>query len=178
MLNVFFPSVCTIYRVALLIEVTVNILESLHRWITVWTKMKMTPADSISGNAINSMGVSAPPPVEHTPVPASQPSPRVFQERVHISVNTLPEFTSVSALDFLTVSPNIGVERLLWAGLKKWLTAYQVVTPNYHRDCSSEMCPVALSITWDYSSLSILPTSHCGSGLAVGVCSIRLNFYC
>uniref|UniRef100_A0A3B4TUQ8 GDNF family receptor alpha-4-like n=5 Tax=Seriola TaxID=8160 RepID=A0A3B4TUQ8_SERDU len=53
-------------------------------------------------NAINSMGVSAPPPVEHTPVPASQPPPRVFQERVHISVNTLPEFTSVSALYFLT----------------------------------------------------------------------------
>ncbi|XP_071317446.1 GDNF family receptor alpha-4-like [Trachinotus anak] len=46
-------------------------------------------------NAINSMGISAPPPVEHTPVPASQPSPRVFQERVHISVNTLPEFTSM-----------------------------------------------------------------------------------
>ncbi|XP_031176281.1 GDNF family receptor alpha-4-like isoform X1 [Sander lucioperca] len=47
-------------------------------------------------NAISSMGISAPPPVENTPVPASQPSPHVFQERVHVSVNTLPEFNSLS----------------------------------------------------------------------------------
>ncbi|XP_041865220.1 GDNF family receptor alpha-4-like [Melanotaenia boesemani] len=46
-------------------------------------------------NAINSMGISAPPPVEHTPVPVSQPSPRVYQESVHVSVNTLPEFNSM-----------------------------------------------------------------------------------
>lgn len=46
-------------------------------------------------NAISSMGISAPPPVENTPVPASQPSPRVYQETVHVSVNTLPEFNSM-----------------------------------------------------------------------------------
>ncbi|XP_054899980.1 GDNF family receptor alpha-4-like [Poeciliopsis prolifica] len=50
-------------------------------------------------NAISSMGISAPPPVELTPVPVSQPSPRVFQERVHVSVNTLPEFNSMEDSD-------------------------------------------------------------------------------
>ncbi|KAM7397925.1 hypothetical protein PAMA_006001 [Pampus argenteus] len=45
--------------------------------------------------AISSMGISAPPPVENTPAPASHPSPRVYQERVHVSVNTLPEFNSM-----------------------------------------------------------------------------------
>lgn len=77
--------------------------------------MKMTPADSVSGNAISSMGISAPPPVENTPVPASQPSPHVYQERVHVSVNTLPEFNSVSALYLLTVSPYVSVRHLLRA---------------------------------------------------------------
>ena len=67
--------------------------------------MKISPADFVSGNAINSMGISAPPPVEHTPVPVSQPSPRVYQERVHVSVNTLPEFNSVSTHSLYTVSP-------------------------------------------------------------------------
>nr|XP_020454516.1 GDNF family receptor alpha-4-like [Monopterus albus] len=46
-------------------------------------------------NAISSMGISAPPPVENAPVPGSQPSPRINQERVHDSVNTLPEFNSM-----------------------------------------------------------------------------------
>ncbi|XP_074529288.1 GDNF family receptor alpha-4-like [Halichoeres trimaculatus] len=47
-------------------------------------------------NAISSMGISAAPPAEkNTPVPASVPSPRVYQERVHVSVNTLPEFNSM-----------------------------------------------------------------------------------
>ncbi|XP_071754234.2 GDNF family receptor alpha-4-like [Centroberyx gerrardi] len=46
-------------------------------------------------NAISSMGSGAPPPVENTPMPASQPSPRVYQERVHVSVNTLPDFNSM-----------------------------------------------------------------------------------
>uniref|UniRef100_A0A3Q3XGD4 GDNF/GAS1 domain-containing protein n=1 Tax=Mola mola TaxID=94237 RepID=A0A3Q3XGD4_MOLML len=50
--------------------------------------------------AISSMGISVPPPVENTPVPASQPPPRIYQERVHISVNTLPEFNSVSTRRF------------------------------------------------------------------------------
>ncbi|XP_075958400.1 GDNF family receptor alpha-4-like isoform X2 [Anarhichas minor] len=45
-------------------------------------------------SGISSMGISAPP-VENTPVPASQPSPRVYQERVHARVNTLPEFNSM-----------------------------------------------------------------------------------
>lgn len=67
--------------------------------------MKAAPADSVSGNAISSMGISAPPPVENTPVPASQPSPRIHQERVHVSVNTLPEFNSVSARYFVALAP-------------------------------------------------------------------------
>ncbi|XP_017293287.1 GDNF family receptor alpha-4 [Kryptolebias marmoratus] len=46
-------------------------------------------------DAISSMGISAPPPVELTPVPVSQPSPRVYQERVPVSVNTLPDFNSM-----------------------------------------------------------------------------------
>ncbi|XP_058484356.1 GDNF family receptor alpha-4-like [Solea solea] len=46
-------------------------------------------------NAISSMGISAPPAVENTPVPASQTPPRIYQEGVHVSVNTLPEFTSM-----------------------------------------------------------------------------------
>ncbi|KAM8835104.1 GDNF family receptor alpha-4-like [Synchiropus picturatus] len=45
-------------------------------------------------SAISSMGVFAPPPVVNTPLPASQPSPRLHQERVHVSVNTIPEFKS------------------------------------------------------------------------------------
>lgn len=65
--------------------------------------IKMVPAACVSGNAISSMGISAPPPVENTPVPASQPSPRIYQERVHVSVNTLPEFNSVSTLYCLTI---------------------------------------------------------------------------
>ncbi|KAM3869211.1 GDNF family receptor alpha-3 [Diretmus argenteus] len=44
-------------------------------------------------NAISSMG-SAAAPVENTPMPAAQTTPRVHQERVHISVNTLPDFNS------------------------------------------------------------------------------------
>lgn len=67
--------------------------------------MKMAPADSLSGNAISSMGISAPPPAENTPLPASRPPPRVFQERVHVRVNTLPKFNSVRTLCFLTFSP-------------------------------------------------------------------------
>lgn len=63
----------------------------------------MVPAACVSGNAISSMGISAPPPVENTPVPASQPSPRIYQERVHVSENTLPEFNSVSTLYCLTI---------------------------------------------------------------------------
>lgn len=66
--------------------------------------MMMTPADCVSGNAISSMGISAPPPVDTTPAPASQFPPRIYQERVHVRVNTLPEFNSVSALVFLSVS--------------------------------------------------------------------------
>ncbi|CAG5874413.1 unnamed protein product [Menidia menidia] len=46
-------------------------------------------------NAINSMGISAHPPVEHTPVPVSQPPPHIHQEKVHVSVNTFPEFNSM-----------------------------------------------------------------------------------
>lgn len=38
------------------------------------------------------MGVSVAPPVENTALPESQPSPRVHQERLHHSHNTLPEF--------------------------------------------------------------------------------------
>ncbi|XP_006802326.1 GDNF family receptor alpha-4-like [Neolamprologus brichardi] len=46
-------------------------------------------------SAISSMGISAPPPVENSPMPTSQPSPHVYQEKVHVSVNTLPEFDSM-----------------------------------------------------------------------------------
>lgn len=94
----------------------------------------MTPADCVSGNAISSMGIFAPPAVENTPVPASQPSSRVYQEIVHVSVNTLPEFTSVSAVCSLTVTPyaRVGHER-------NWLTLYQLVTPKNHRDYSSDL---------------------------------------
>lgn len=60
--------------------------------------MKVSPAGSVSGNAISSMGISAPPPVDLTPVPVSQPSPRVYQERVPVSVHTLPDFNSVRIL--------------------------------------------------------------------------------
>lgn len=93
--------------------------------------MKTAPAGSVSGNAISSMGISAPPPVENTPVPASQPSPRIYQERVHVSVNTLPEFNSVSVLCFFTVSPYVNVGLLLQAESRKWLSVYQIVTPLY-----------------------------------------------
>ena len=95
--------------------------------------MKMAPAVSVSGNAISSMGISAPPPVENTPMPASQPSPRIYQERVHVSVNTLPEFNSVSALYFFTVSPYVRVRHSLQGELKRRLTVYQVVTPQHHQ---------------------------------------------
>ncbi|XP_068187472.1 GDNF family receptor alpha-4-like isoform X2 [Antennarius striatus] len=46
-------------------------------------------------NAISSMGNSAPPLVENTPLPASHPSPYTHQERVHVSINTLPQFNSM-----------------------------------------------------------------------------------
>ncbi|KAI3373146.1 hypothetical protein L3Q82_006472 [Scortum barcoo] len=77
-------------------------------------------------NAISSMGISAPPPVENTPVPASQPSPHIHQETAHVSVNTLPEFNSVSALHFFTLTPYASVRHLLEAELEKRLTVYQI----------------------------------------------------
>ena len=86
--------------------------------------MKSIPADSVSGNAISSMGISTPPPLETSPAPASQPSPRVYQERMHVNVNTLPEFTSVSAPYFLTICY---CRHLLQAKLQKWLSV--VITP-------------------------------------------------
>lgn len=60
--------------------------------------MKVSAGDSVSGNAISSMGTPAPPPVEHTPIPDSHPPPHIYQERVHVSVKTLSEFNSVSSL--------------------------------------------------------------------------------
>ncbi len=91
--------------------------------------MKTAPADCVSGNAISSMGISAPPPVENTPVPVSQASPHIYQERVHVSVNTLPEFNSVSALYLFAVSPYANVRYSLQAELRKRLTVYQTPSP-------------------------------------------------
>lgn len=115
----------------------------------------LAPADSLSGNAISSMGISAPPPAENTPVPASQPPPRVFQERIHVRVNTLPKFNSVSTLCFLTFSPYACGRHFLWAELEMCLTVYQVVTPKHHRDCSREFSLAAHStytVNSDYFS--------------------------
>lgn len=58
--------------------------------------VKVLPAACVSGTAISSMGMAAPPPVESTAVPAPQPSQRVHPERVPVRGNTLPEFNSVS----------------------------------------------------------------------------------
>lgn len=96
-------------------------------------QVKMVPAGFVSGGAISSMGISAPPPVENTPAPAPQTSTRIYKERVHVSVNTLPEFNSVRALCIFTVTPYADVRHLLQADFKKWLTVYQVVTLRYHK---------------------------------------------
>lgn len=93
----------------------------------------MVPAGFVSGGAISSMGISAPPFVENTPVPALQPSTRVYKERVHVSVNTLPEFNNVSVLCFFAVLPYADVRHLLQAEFKIWLAVYQVVTLRYHK---------------------------------------------
>lgn len=86
-------------------------------------QVMMLPAGFVSGGAISSMGISAPPPVEITPMPASQPSPHVYQETVHVSVNTLPEF-SVRALD-------------LSHHMLECVTERHVV-PSTNRGCNSE----------------------------------------
>lgn len=59
--------------------------------------VKVLPAACISGTAISSMGMAAPPPVESTAVPAPQPSQRTYLERAPVRGNTLPEFNRVSA---------------------------------------------------------------------------------
>lgn len=59
--------------------------------------VKVLPAACVSGTAISSMGMAAPPPVESTATPAPQPSQRIYLERVPVRGNTLPEFNSVSA---------------------------------------------------------------------------------
>lgn len=59
--------------------------------------VKVLPAACVSGTAISSMGMAAPPPVESTAMPALQPSQRIYPERVPVRGNTLPEFNSVSA---------------------------------------------------------------------------------
>lgn len=57
------------------------------------------PAARVSGTAISSMGMAAPPPVESTAVPAPRSSPPIYPARVPApgGGNTLPEFNSVSA---------------------------------------------------------------------------------
>lgn len=59
--------------------------------------VKVLPAACVSGTAISSMGMAAPPPVESTAVPAPQPSRRTYLERAPVRGNTLPEFNRVSA---------------------------------------------------------------------------------
>lgn len=58
--------------------------------------VKVLPAACVSGTAISSMGMAAPPPVESTTVPPPQPSQRIYPERVPVRGSTLPEFNSVS----------------------------------------------------------------------------------
>lgn len=58
--------------------------------------VKVLPAACVSGTAISSMGMAAPPPVESAAVPAPQPSQRIYPERVPDRGNTLPKFNSVS----------------------------------------------------------------------------------
>lgn len=66
------------------------------------------------------MGFAAAPAAENTPAPATQPPPRVHQERVRVSVNTLPEFNSVSVCSHhpagvggLTVTPGVNTRIFL-----------------------------------------------------------------
>lgn len=59
--------------------------------------VKVLPAACVSGTAIRSMGMAAPPPVESTAVPAPQPSQRTYLQRAPVGGNTLPEFNRVSA---------------------------------------------------------------------------------
>lgn len=58
--------------------------------------VKVLPAACVSGTAISSMGMAAPPPVDSTAVPAPQPSQRIYLERGPVRGSTLPEFNSVS----------------------------------------------------------------------------------
>lgn len=133
----YFAQSCTVFTELVALTMLLKVTYFFGDWVFGMNNnvnlMMMAPADSVSGNAISSMGISAPPPVENTPVPASQPSPHIYQETAHVSVNTLPEFNSVSALYFFTVSPYASVRHLLEAELKKRLTVFQVVTPKYHQ---------------------------------------------
>lgn len=133
-----FSQSCTVFTELVALTVLLKVTYFFGDWVFGMNNdvnlMMMAPADSVSGNAISSMGISAPPPVENTPVPVSQPSPRIYQETAHVSVNTLPEFNSVSALYFIIVSPYAGVRHMLEAELKERLTVYQVATPKYHQE--------------------------------------------
>lgn len=113
-------------------KVTCNAAAMLGAGTAMWTSWRWAPAGCVSGSGISSMGIPAPPPVENTPAPASQPPPRLHQERGR--VNTLPEFNSVSALYFFAVShrmPALGsCYEANWNSLTEY---YQVVTHEYQQ---------------------------------------------
>ncbi|KAM6986668.1 GDNF family receptor alpha-4-like [Aplochiton taeniatus] len=68
-----------------------------NRWNDCLRILHMFSSNVCLRNAINSMGSSSPRPVESTPLPMPRPSPPIFQEKVHVSVNTitLPELNSM-----------------------------------------------------------------------------------
>ncbi|XP_010744449.2 GDNF family receptor alpha-4 [Larimichthys crocea] len=66
-----------------------------NEWQSCQRVLNMFNSNACLRNAISSVGVSAPPPVENTPVPTSQATPRIDHERVHTSTNTFPEFNSM-----------------------------------------------------------------------------------
>ncbi|TKS83976.1 GDNF family receptor alpha-4 [Collichthys lucidus] len=66
-----------------------------NEWQSCQRVLNMFNSNTCLRNAISSVGVSATPPVENTPVPTSQATPRIDHERVHTSINTFPEFNSM-----------------------------------------------------------------------------------
>ncbi|KAG8008166.1 GDNF family receptor alpha-4, partial [Nibea albiflora] len=66
-----------------------------NEWQSCQRVLNMFNSNTCLRNAISSVGVSVPPPVENTHVPTSQSTPRIDHKKVHTSTNTFPESNSM-----------------------------------------------------------------------------------
>lgn len=66
-----------------------------NQWQDCLHILHMFSSNTCLLNAISSMGSSHPRPVENMPQPPLRPTPRLFQDKVHVYVNVLPDINSM-----------------------------------------------------------------------------------